>query len=414
MKEFKGFLEGFAKEIPQKDVEYYDCITKPIYERLITEVEKRFQCIEKVVREGAVDTPQSLLVTGCVDVDDYKKNRIKTMEPILNINEMVSEVVIKENCSEIRLKSGENNYLFSILCDCEYEKYLQLADTEISAKLEDNEGENSDIALVYRQNMQYIEREAEIKKLFITNRPQSSYFDIPICRRILDVFYKGEIEQGMEMILRVQDLPGKVGIPVWNVLSSDSCNGSRKSNCTDKRVLSPYGISGEQNQYVISFENCREKALDALVKIEEYHCNYMFSQYDKKNRILKLYTHDKKVWNEKFCIYQIMDISEEKKYLWDTEIRYYNCLGDFVNAIRLQEIPTEASIYYYVNIFSEMTGLKLKNMKADNSIEGIRLEFLLDNTECRKMIHENKEFLIKQLNKVFLGHRFTGEVVRHG
>lgn len=417
MKEFRTYLQEVEKSIPPGDMDYYQHVTKPVYNQLMDEVERRFELLGIVMKNSVTENLQALLVTGDVNINDYRSSRIKNVEPVISINETVRDVMEKQDGTiEVYLKSGKNNYLFSFICDCGYDEYMQMNNEKISAELciSGSDGEKKE--LIYHNNEQYKRKEKEIKELFVSNRPQSSYFEIPLCRRIMDVYSVENIIPGTEIVLRVDNLPGKIRIPVWNLLSGSSAsNGSYKTSnlYPDKKVISPYGLTGEQNQYSISFENCPENMLDGVVKIKDYSCNYMFSFYDKEQKILKLYTQDKKVWEQKFFIYSIMKLSAEDESPLQNK-KMYSCLNDFIKEGRIQKSITEASIYYYVNIFKNVTGLILKNIVESSDSGMTKLEFIITEERYKSMADEYKKFVTDLLNEIFVGHHFESQVIQHG
>ena len=313
----------------------------------------------------------------------------------------------------------KDGYVFSFIFDGNKEAYSSLEDTNIPALISDNKGQSKEVSLYCHLNHEFEEIETRLRKMFMSNRPQSSYYDIPFYRRVVDVYL--DIDKPIAMQVKVDQIPGRICIPVWNLVSEGKPIHESRHRHADSSLLSPYGLSGDRNQYVITFENLNSsfsgKLLDALVEICDYDCRYMISQLDfgkdGSAEDIRLYTSDKKVLEHKFSLFGLMNPKEDYAYLENH--RKFDGLSNAFSEFRLQKSLSLATLHYYVNIFKGITGLELDEdaIKTDSKSGIYQLGFLVKEKAFESMAEEYMDFLIEMLNSVFLGHRFEGRVIRH-
>lgn len=414
MEQFRTYLKQIESNIPESDMDYYKKVTKPVYEQLMSETEHRFELIKAEIEPASVSISQSQIVTGYVDIYDFRSdsNIVENFEPIINVNQNIESVIKNETGdTNIRLRIGKEGYLFSFLSNLSCLDYEALDKCERIIEMSCGKT-NTHQKVVFKINSDYSAKEVEIRALFCSNRPQESYFDIPMCRRFIDVYLDSQDDLKGIVEIIVSDLPGKICIPVWNILCDKKLYpGSRKNQIlpSEKKVIMPYGLTGEQNQYSVSFENCPDNIVDALVKIKDYNCNYFFSKYFDKESILKLYTSDKKVWGPSFCVY---GISKKVDTSLLSEKINYECLEGCSNLICCQSEITEALVHYFANIFYDITRLKVyKIQMSDNEID---ISFVSYHDSELNMDKEYLEFLLSQYNSSFMGKTFKGRVVERG
>lgn len=416
MEQFRAFLKQIESNIPESDMDYYKKVTKPVYEQLMSEIESRFDFLKEEIKPSSVSFTQSQLVTGYVDIYDFRNDSyIKdNYDAIIDVNQNVESLVKNESgTTEIHLTVGRDGYLFSFLCNLPYIDFMALDNVESSVEINVDKGSTTQ-EVIFRTNSEFINKEKEVRAIFCSNRPQESYFDVPICRRFIDVFLVSQKDLKGRVEVTVSNLPGRILVPVWNlVCDNKSYPGSRKNQIlqSEKKVIMPYGMTGEQNQFSISFENCPDNIVDALVKIKDYKCNYFFTKYFNNEGVLKLYTSDKKVWGPSFNVSCITEKTLKNTDLIH-EIVDYECLEGCINLACNQTDITEAVIRYFANIFYDITKLKVYTIQILG--EEVDISFLSDHSNELNMDKEYLEFLLKLYNASFAGKSIKGRVVERG
>lgn len=416
MEQFRTYLKQIESNIPESDMNYFKKVTKPVYEQLMSEIERRFELLRAEIEPALVSISQSQIVTGYVDIYDFRSasNIVGNFEPIIDVNQNIESAIKNETGdTNIRLKVGKEGYLFSFLSNLSYLDYEALDNCERIIEISYGKT-NTHQKVIFKINSDYSAIEEEMRALFCSNRPQESYFDIPMCRRFIDVYLDSQDDVKGIVEITVSDLSGKICIPVWNILCDEKLyQGSRKNQIlpSEKKVIMPYGLTGEQNQFSVSFENCPDNIVDALVKIKDYNCSYFFTKYFDKESVLKLYTSDKKVWGPSFCLYGISKKTGIVSSLLSGKIDY-ECLEGCSNLTCRQSEITEALVHYFANIFYEITRLKVyKIHMSDNEVD---ISFVSYHDSELNMDKEYLEFLLSQYNSSFMGKTFKGRVVERG
>jgi len=409
MDTFLDYMKHMEQDLPREDKEYFCNVTKPLFERLYKETEKRLKEIGDRFDTGQKsETVQTQIKLGNVSVNEVKY--IKNMAPVIDINRQIESVSSDQKRIEFKKKinlSGNvhnRKELFSVICDCTKERFIQMAGQRKRAVLIFSSGEEKGVVLSFRINHAYEKVEDKLERIIRNNRIDEEYFRIPLCRRILDVYLDLEDESGdvCDMIgLQLEEPLGKVAIPMWNLVES------LPKMVGDVRC-SPYGKSGERNLHigVLAVEdkmviNCLASYKD---KLEHKFLYTVFS-----DRELTVYDFEKSYLTEEFVLYYVNNCKRDLGYVHDLMdfevIKNIHYRNHFFYDI------SEAMVISMVNGLSPITGYEADRITCtgENNCVFITLSKTGDGIGNNCYDKEMEEFIVSCLKRQCPQYQFILE-----